>query len=72
MERKEDTPERERKRTYETKHKQERKAKYKKWGTSIDREYAETINKFLKENKLTNVELIVAGYEALKSRYENK
>ncbi|MCM1546115.1 MAG: hypothetical protein NC033_03665 [Clostridiales bacterium] len=57
---------------YEEKHKEERKARHLVWGTSIDREYAETINKFLKENKLTKVELVVAGYEALKSRCENK
>lgn len=57
---------------YEEKHKDERKARHMVWGTSIDREYAERINKFLKDNKVTKVELIVVGYEALKSRYENK
>lgn len=47
MERKESTPERERKRTYEEKHKDERKAKCKVWGTSIDRKLADEIDVFL-------------------------
>lgn len=57
---------------YEDKHKEERKARHLVWGTSIDREYAETINKFLKENKLTKVELIVAGFNALQNQYGPK
>ena len=47
MERKESTPARERKRVYEEKHKDERKAKNKVWGTSIDRKYADEIDEFL-------------------------
>ena len=35
MVRKEDTPEREKRRVYETKHKEERKAKNKVWGTRL-------------------------------------
>ena len=33
---------------YEEKHKAERKARHLVWGTSVDREYAEEINEFLK------------------------
>lgn len=72
MERKESTPERERKRTYEEKHKDERKAKCKVWGTSIDRKFANEINDFLKKHKLTKVELIVAGHKALQNQYGPK
>lgn len=32
---------------YEQKHKEERKAKYMIWGTSVPRKYAEEINEFL-------------------------
>ena len=32
---------------YEEKHKEERKAKYMIWGTSVPRKYAEEINEFL-------------------------
>lgn len=54
---------------YEDKHKEERKAKHAVWGTSIAREYAEEINEYLQKHKLTKVELIVAGYQALQSQY---
>ncbi len=53
---------------YEEKHKEERKARHLVWGTSIDREYAEEINEYLKKNKLTKVDLIVAGYQALQDK----
>lgn len=70
MERKEDTPERERKRTYEDKHKDERKAKCKVWGTSIDRKYADEIDEFLAKFHVTKVAVITAGFEALRKQYE--
>ena len=57
---------------YEDKHKEERKARHMVWGTSIDREYAEEINEYLKKNKLKKVELIVAGYQALQNQYGPK
>lgn len=66
---KEDTPSRIIRRTYETKHKEERKQKSIMFGTSIDREYGEEINAFLQKYKLTKVELIAAGYMALQSQY---
>lgn len=67
--RKEDTPSRIVKRTYEERHKDERKEKSIMFGTSIDREYGEEINTFLKQHGITKVELIVAGYNALQSQY---
>ena len=70
MERKEDTPERERKRTYEAKHKEERKAKSKVWGTSVSREFADEIDEFLIKHNVTKVAVITAGFEALKAQYE--
>lgn len=50
---------------YEDKHKAERKAKCKVWGTSVPREKAEQIKKFLKKYGYTKVQLIEAGYKAL-------
>lgn len=70
MERKESTPERERKRTYEEKHKDERKAKCKVWGTSVDRKFAEEIDVFLKRHNLTKVAVIAEGFEALRKQFE--
>ena len=63
--RKEDTPSRIVKRTYEEKHRDERKQKSMLFGTSIDREYGEEINAFLQKYGITKVELIAAGYRAL-------
>ena len=63
--RKEDTPSRIVKRTYEEKHRDERKEK-------IDREYGEEINAFLKKHNITKVELIAEGYIALQNKYGPK
>lgn len=57
---------------YEEKHKDERKARHLVWGTSIDREFAGEINEFLKKNKISKVELIYAGYQALQNQYGPK
>ena len=70
MERKENTPERERKRIYEEKHKTERKAKCKIWGTSLDRVYADEIDEFLAKHSITKVAIITAGFEVLRKQYE--
>lgn len=45
---------------YEEKHKEERKAKYMIWGTSVPRKYAEEINEFLAKYGFTKVQLIEA------------
>ncbi len=71
MERKENTPERTKRRKYEEVHKDERKAKSKIWGTSVDRQFADEIDEFLSRHpNLTKVAIIVEGYKALKERFE--
>ncbi len=62
------TPRSEINKRYEKNHKEERKARHVVWGTSVDREYAEEINDYLKKNKITKVELIAAGYQALRDK----
>ena len=52
MERKEDTPVRIIRRRYEEMHREERKKKNKVWGTSIEREFSDKIDAFLKEHDL--------------------
>ena len=69
--RKEDTPDRLKKRKYEEKHKDERKAQYKVWGTSVDRKFADEIDEFLSRHTgLSKVAIIAEGYMSLKERYE--
>lgn len=65
--RKEDTPQRVANRKYEEKNKEKRRAKCGNFQTMIPRELYEEINAFLKESGTTKVELIRAGYEALRS-----
>ncbi len=66
--RKEDTPQRKANRRYEEKNKEKRRATCGNFQTMIPRELFEEINAYLKENKITKVELIQAGYDALRSR----
>ena len=68
MERKADTPVRKSRRRYEERNKDERKEKNKSWGTSIDRQFASEIDEFLEKYNITKVELIYAGYEALRNQ----
>ena len=72
MERKEDTPVRIIRRRYEEMHREERKKKNKVWGTSIEREFADKIDAFLKKHGLKKVELIYEGYNALVNQYEKQ
>ena len=73
MKRKENTPDRIKRRKYEELHKQERDAKNKSWGTSIDRQFADEIDEFLSRHpNLTKVAIIVEGYKALKDKFEPK
>ncbi len=53
---------------YEDKHKDERKAAHAVWGTSMNREDFEKLNKFLKENGITKVQLIYTGWMALQEQ----
>lgn len=69
---KEDTPRRKARRKYEETHRDERKEKTMPFGTSLEREYAEEINAFLKQHRITKVDLIVAGYKALQNLYGQK
>lgn len=66
--RKEDTPQRRANRKYEEKNKEKRREQSGNFQTMIPREIFEEINAFLKENNITKVELIRAGYEALLNR----
>lgn len=68
MEKREDTPQRIIRRRYEEKHSAERKENTKVWGTSIPRDLAEEIDEFLRQNNISKVVLICAGYEALKEK----
>ena len=54
---------------YEDKHKEERKAAHAVWGTSMKRDDFEELNKFLKANRIPKVQLIYAGWAALKEQY---
>ena len=69
MERKEDTPVRIIRRRYEEMHREERKKKNKVWGTSIEREFSDKIDAFLKEHDLKKVDLIYAGFQAMQNQY---
>ena len=64
--RKEDTPQRLANRRYEEKNKQKRREACGKFKTMIPGELYQEINAFLKENKITKVKLIEAGYAALR------
>ena len=65
MERREDTPVRLARRKYEEKVKEKRREKSGTFGTMIPRTLFNEINAFLKENNITKVQLIKAGYKAL-------
>ena len=70
MEKKASTPMRENRRRYEDKHKEERKAANRIFGTSISRKDYDEIDEFLKRHNKTKVDLIYAGYEALKQNIQ--
>ncbi len=72
MKKKENTPEREWKRKYEERHKEERKARNGQFSTFIPRADFDEINEFLKTHKLKKVDLVYAGYKALKAETEQK
>ena len=72
MERKENTPGRESRRRYEERNKEKRKATSGNFGTMIPRDLYEEINEFLAKNHITKVQLIFAGYEALKAEVEKE
>ena len=71
MERKEDTSSRIARRKYEETHREKRQEQNKVWGTSIPRKEADKINAFLEKHHLTKVDLIYAGFEALKQQVKS-
>ena len=66
------TPKKEIDKRYEDKHKEERKAAHAVWGTSMNREDFDKLNKFLNGNGFKKVELIYAGWRALQEQLNNK
>ncbi len=70
MEKKETTPRRVARRSYEERNKDKRKQASGNFGTMIPRDLYEEINEFLAKNHITKVQLIFAGYEALKAEVE--
>lgn len=69
IEKKEDTPIRERKRRYEERHKEERKKATKHFDTLLKAEKVDEINAFLEKHRITKVELVLTGYETLREQY---
>lgn len=63
------TPLQKARRRYEERNKEYREQATKQFNTRLSRETLEEISAFLKKYKLTKVELIYAGYQALKIQY---
>ena len=57
---------------YEDRHKEARKAAHAVWGTSMNREDFDKLNKFLKDNGFKKVKLIYAGWQALQEQLNSK
>ena len=72
MEKKETTPRRAARRSYEERNKDKRKQTSGNFGTMIPRDLYEEINEFLAKNHITKVQLIFAGYEVLKAEVEKE
>lgn len=68
MDKKETTPRRTARRNYEERNKEKRKQASGNFGTMIPRDLFEEINEFLAKYHITKVQLIFAGYEALKEQ----
>ena len=66
------TPKKEINKRYEDRHREERKAAHAVWGTSMNREDFDKLNKFLKDNGLKKVELIYTGWQALQEQLNSK
>ena len=57
---------------YEDRPPEDRKAAHAVWGTSMNREDFDKLNKFLKDNGFKKVELIYAGWRALQEQLNSK
>lgn len=72
MEKKPETPLRKARRKYEEDNKEYRAQATKQFNTRLATETHDEICAFLKKHKLTKVELIYAGYQALLNKYDPK
>jgi hypothetical protein len=70
MDKKELTPMQIARRKYEERNIEERKEKSAQFSTFIPREMCNEINGFLKKHKISKVQLIYEGFEALKNQYD--
>ena len=70
--RKKTTPRRVARRSYEERNKDKRKQASGNFGTMIPRDLFDEINAFLAKHHITKVQLIFAGYEALKAEVEKE
>lgn len=68
----EDTARRISRRKYEEKRKEERKQTSGNFQAMMPRDKYEEINRFLQENNITKVDLVIAGYEAMKAQLSGK
>lgn len=66
------TPMKKARRKYEDIHKDERKQATGQFNTRLPRPIFDEINEFLKENRIPKIELIYAGYAALRERMEQQ
>lgn len=67
MEKKETTPRRAARRSYEERNKDKRRQTSGNFGTMIPRDLFDEINAFLKERNMTKVDFIRTAYEIMKS-----
>ena len=67
-----ETPQRKARRKYEAENKEYRAQATKQFNTRLATETHDEICAFLKNHKLTKVELIYAGYQALQNKYGPK
>lgn len=70
MEKKEMTAKRKARRKYEELNKEERKAATKQYNTRLPSKDYDDISAFLKKHQIRKIDLIYAGYCALKDQYE--
>ena len=72
MEKKPETPIRKARRKYEEVNKELRNQATKQFNTRLSRETHDMICAFLKQHRITKVDLILAGYETLLNQYDTK
>ena len=69
MDKKPETPQRKARRKYEEANKEYREQATKQFNTRLSSEMHKEICDYLKKHRLTKVELIIAGYQALQNQY---